>query len=80
MPAPTSFYWEIENGIVSREVSEWARERYEQYRAGKVSEEQMCGDMVTMDTAASRTACYSRKRKRCSPRSSVRGSSPKCRN
>ncbi len=43
------FYWEIENGIVSREVSEWARERYEQYRAGKVSEEQMCGDMVTMN-------------------------------
>ncbi len=34
------FYWEIEHGIVSREVGEWARERYKAYRAGKVSEEQ----------------------------------------
>ena len=43
------FYWEIERGIVSREVAEWARARYEEYKAGRVSEEQMCADMVTMN-------------------------------
>jgi phosphoserine phosphatase len=43
------FYWEIEHGLVSPEVGRWARERYEQYRAGQVDEEQMCGEMVTMN-------------------------------
>ena len=43
------FYWEIEHGLVSTEVGERARARYRQYEAGKVSEEQMCGEMVTMN-------------------------------
>ncbi|MGB7554520.1 MAG: haloacid dehalogenase-like hydrolase [Candidatus Korobacteraceae bacterium] len=47
------FYWEIERGIVSREVAEWARARYKQYKAGKVSEERMCGEMVTMNHGVS---------------------------
>lgn len=47
------FYWEIERGIVSREVAEWARARYRQYKAGKVSEEQICGEMVTMNHGVS---------------------------
>ena len=29
------FYWEIERGVVGREVAEWARARYEEYKAGR---------------------------------------------
>ena len=47
------FYWEIDRGIVSPEVAEWARARYRQYRAGKVSEAAMCGEMVTMNHGVS---------------------------
>ena len=43
------FYWEIERGLVSREVGEWARARYQDYLAGQVGEEQICGEMVTMN-------------------------------
>jgi len=43
------FYWEIERGMVSREVAEGARARYEEYRSGKVDEKQMCGEMVSMN-------------------------------
>jgi len=42
------FDWEIKNGIVSPEVGRAMRERYLEYKAGKVREEVMCGDMVTM--------------------------------
>jgi phosphoserine phosphatase len=44
----TFFDWEIEQGIVSREVATFMRARYVEYQAGKVSEEDMCGEMVTM--------------------------------
>jgi len=47
------FYWEIERGLVSREVGEWARARYKAYEAGQVGEEQMCGEMVTMNRGIS---------------------------
>jgi phosphoserine phosphatase len=47
------FYWEIERGIVSRTVAEWARARYKQYKAGRVSEEHICGEMVTMNHGVS---------------------------
>jgi phosphoserine phosphatase len=47
------FYWEIERGIVSREVALWAGARYKQYKAGKVSEEAICGEMVTMNHGVS---------------------------
>lgn len=47
------FYWEIERGLVSGEVGEWARARYEDYKAGKVGEEQMCGEMVTINRGVS---------------------------
>lgn len=42
------FSWELENKLVSEEVIRWARPRYAEYREGKVSEAQMCGEMVTM--------------------------------
>ena len=42
------FSWEMDNGVVSDEIVRWARQRYADYRAGKVAEEVMCGEMVTM--------------------------------
>jgi len=42
------FSWELANCVVSHEVVRWARQRYADYKAGKVSEEQMCGEMVTI--------------------------------
>ncbi|MGB8886825.1 MAG: haloacid dehalogenase-like hydrolase [Candidatus Korobacteraceae bacterium] len=50
------FYWEIERGIVSPEVGEWAIDRYKQYVAGIVNEEQMCGEMVTLNRGVSHEA------------------------
>jgi len=42
------FSWELDEGLVSDEIVRWARPRYADYRAGKVPEEIMCGEMVTM--------------------------------
>jgi HAD superfamily phosphoserine phosphatase-like hydrolase len=42
------FDWELKRGLLSDEVANWARTRYVEYKAGKVSEEQMCGEMVTI--------------------------------
>jgi len=44
----TFFDWEIKRGVVSAEVARAMRARYAEYKAGKVSEEDMCGEMVTM--------------------------------
>jgi phosphoserine phosphatase len=42
------FDWELKRGVVSDEVVRWARARYAEYREGKVSEDEMCGEMVTL--------------------------------
>jgi len=42
------FYWEIERGIVTREVAESMLERYRLYEQGIVDELAMCGEMVMM--------------------------------
>jgi HAD superfamily phosphoserine phosphatase-like hydrolase len=42
------FDWEIKRGLVSTEVATSIRARYADYKAGKVSEEDMCGEIVTM--------------------------------
>lgn len=42
------FSWELEQGLLPEEVARWARPRYADYKAGKVAEEVMCGEMVTM--------------------------------
>jgi len=42
------FDWELKRGLVSQEIVRWARPRYVDYRAGRVSEDDMCGEMVTM--------------------------------
>lgn len=44
----TFFDWEIRTGVVSAEIARSMRARYAEYKAGKVSEEAMCGEMVTM--------------------------------
>ncbi len=41
------FSWELEQGLVTDEIARWARLRYADYRAGKVPEEIMCGEMAT---------------------------------
>lgn len=42
------FDWEIARGVVSREVGDQMRARHAEYKAGKVGEEEMCGEMVSM--------------------------------
>jgi phosphoserine phosphatase len=42
------FRWELQRGVVSDEVERWALPRYADYKAGKVDEDTMCAEMVTM--------------------------------
>lgn len=42
------FDWEIKEAIVPAEVGQAMRARYVEYKTGKVSEDEMCGEMVTM--------------------------------
>jgi HAD superfamily phosphoserine phosphatase-like hydrolase len=42
------FDWELKRGAVSDEIVRWARARYAEYKAGKVSEDEMCGEMVSL--------------------------------
>jgi phosphoserine phosphatase len=51
----TFFRWEIKHGVVSAEVGTAMRARYTEYKAGKVSEEEMCGEMVTMHQGIAET-------------------------
>ena len=43
------FEWELTRGLVSDDVVRWARARYADYLAGKVSEDDMCAEMVTIN-------------------------------
>ncbi len=40
--------WSLEQGLVSRSTQDLLDTRYRAYRAGNVSEEAMCGEMVQM--------------------------------
>ncbi len=42
------FYWEIAHGLLPQEVVRWAGPRYAEYKAGRVDEAEMCGEMVTL--------------------------------
>ena len=42
------FSWELKRGVVSEEIASWMRARYADYKAGRVYEDDMCGEMVTM--------------------------------
>jgi HAD superfamily phosphoserine phosphatase-like hydrolase len=44
----TFFDWEIKQGIVPAQVGDAMRARYLEYKAGRVTEDGMCGEMVTM--------------------------------
>ena len=52
----TFFRWELKEGVVSAEVAQALRARYLEYKAGKVSEDDMCGEMVTMHRGISEAA------------------------
>jgi phosphoserine phosphatase len=43
------FDWELTRGLVPDDVVQWARARYTEYLAGKISEDDMCGEMVTIN-------------------------------
>jgi phosphoserine phosphatase len=42
------FSWEMQQGLVSQQIADAMRQRYAEYRAGKVAEDLMCGEMATM--------------------------------
>jgi phosphoserine phosphatase len=42
------FKWSMEQGLVSRSTTDWIDTRYRAYLAKKVSEAQICGEMVQM--------------------------------
>jgi HAD superfamily phosphoserine phosphatase-like hydrolase len=42
------FAWEVKNNIVPTEVSDAVHDRYAEYKAGLVSEDDMCAELVTM--------------------------------
>ncbi|MFB3812683.1 MAG: HAD family hydrolase [Terriglobales bacterium] len=41
-------YWELDQGLLPEPVAAWIRPRYRDYLDGKVSEEAICGEMVTI--------------------------------
>lgn len=43
------FDWELSRSLVASDVVSWARARYADYLAGKVSEDDMCAEMVTIN-------------------------------
>jgi len=40
--------WELKRGLLPKAVAEWIEPRYRDYQAGLVSEEDICGEMVTI--------------------------------
>ncbi len=49
--------WSLEQGLVSRSTNDWIDTRYRAYRAGDVSEEAMCGEMVQMYAGLREASC-----------------------
>ncbi|HEY7406084.1 MAG TPA: haloacid dehalogenase-like hydrolase [Candidatus Angelobacter sp.] len=47
------FFWEIDRGMLPPKIAEWAKARYADYKAGKVDEDTMCGEMVTINAGIS---------------------------
>jgi HAD superfamily phosphoserine phosphatase-like hydrolase len=50
------FAWEVEHGVVAPEVAHAVRARYAEYKAGVVSEDDMCAELVTMHKGMSEAA------------------------
>ncbi len=40
--------WSLDQGLVSRSTTDWIDNRHRSYRAGKVTEHEICGEMVQM--------------------------------
>jgi phosphoserine phosphatase len=49
------FDWELKRGLLPNDIATWARARYADYKSGNVSEEDMCGEMVTIHCGLSET-------------------------
>ena len=49
------FNWELSRGLVSDDIVRWARARHADYLAGKVSEDDMCAEMVTINLGLAET-------------------------
>ena len=47
------FDWELKRGLLPDDIANWARARYADYKSGNVSEEDMCGEMVTIHAGLS---------------------------
>jgi HAD superfamily hydrolase (TIGR01490 family) len=47
------FYWALEHGLIKQDRVGQAVARYRDYKAGKVDEETMCGEMVTVHAGIS---------------------------
>lgn len=43
------FYWEMDQGLIPKNIADWAVARYDDYKAGRVDELTMCGEMVTIN-------------------------------
>ena len=43
------FYWQIDRGMFPKDVAERAAARYADYKQGKIDEDTMCGEMVTIN-------------------------------
>lgn len=52
------FYWEMDRGLISPDIAEAMRKRYDDYLAGIVGEEPMCAEMVTMNRGVSCEVLY----------------------
>jgi phosphoserine phosphatase len=50
------FYWQIGRGMVGDDLGRWAIARYDDYKAGNVDEETMCGEMVTINAGLRESA------------------------
>jgi phosphoserine phosphatase len=50
------FYWELERGLIDPATAKWVRGRYDDYKAGTVDEDTMCGEMVTIHRGLTREA------------------------
>lgn len=50
------FYWELERNMVPPETAQWITARYQDYKAGKVDEETMCGEMVAINAGTAMQA------------------------
>jgi len=48
------FYrWELENNLLDEHTAQWLRDRYASYKRGEVTEDDMCGEMVTVHAGLS---------------------------